>query len=271
MELGDLEQTGVLAVVPGDDAGGRSRPVTLDDVARMSGVSRATASRALNGHARVSADVRARVQMIADQLGYRPNTAARSLASGRAGVLGLVLPGGHLISAPYEAHLLEAVADAATASGPRPDAVDGGDRAEPVAARRLPQRASSTASSCRAWRSGAPWVEDLFDGPHPCVLVGRHATRADIPHIEVTNEASAAAAVDHLIAGGAAGSPSSSVPPIASTAATARSATSGRCTATGSKSTHGSSSAATSRSSPATRRCAGCSPTAPTRCSPATT
>ena len=49
---------------------------------------------------------------------------------------------------------------------------------------------------------GSPWVEDLFDGPHPCVLVGRHPHARDIPHIELTNEASAAAAVDHLIAGG---------------------------------------------------------------------
>ena len=200
MELGDLGAEG-LAVVPGEDAGDRSRPVTLDDVARMSGVSRATASRALNGHARVSADVRSRVQMIADQLGYRPNSAARSLASGRAGVLGLVLPGGHLISAPYEAHLLEAVADAATASGQ---------------GLMLWMAATEPSQSLRdGFRTGfvdgvivssvalgSPWVEDLFDGPHPCVLVGRHATRADIPHIEVTNEASAAAAVDHLIAGG---------------------------------------------------------------------
>ena len=167
----------------------------------MSGVSRATASRALNGHARVSADVRTRVQMIADQLGYRPNSAARSLASGRAGVLGLVLPGGHLISAPYEAHLLEAVADAATASGQ---------------GLMLWMAATEPSQSLRdSFRTGfvdgviisgvalgSPWVEDLLDGPHPCVLVGRHPSRADVPHIELTNEASASAAVDHLVAGG---------------------------------------------------------------------
>ena len=99
--------------MPGDDAGGRSRPVTLDDVARMSGVSRATASRALNGHARVSADVRTRVRMIADQLGYRPEHAppARWPRAAPASSASSC-PAGHLISAPYEAHLLEAVADA---------------------------------------------------------------------------------------------------------------------------------------------------------------
>ena len=167
----------------------------------MSGVSRATASRALNGHARVNADVRARVQMIADQLGYRPNTAARSLASGRAGVLGLVLPGGHLISAPYEAHLLEAVADAATASGH--GLMLWMAATEPSQSLREGFRAGLVDGVIVSGVAlGSPWVEDLFDGPHPCVLVGRHGTRADIPHIELTNEASAAAAVDHLFAGG---------------------------------------------------------------------
>ena len=185
----------------GDDAGGRSRPVTLEDVARMSGVSRATASRALNGHARVSADVRTRVRMIADQLGYRPNSAARSLASGRAGVLGLVLPGGHLISAPYEAHLLEAVADAATASGH--GLMLWMAATEPNQSLRDGFRTGFVDGVIVSGVAlGSPWVEDLLDGPHPCVLVGRHPSRTDVPHIELTNEASAAAAVDHLVAGG---------------------------------------------------------------------
>ena len=49
---------------------------------------------------------------------------------------------------------------------------------------------------------GTPWVEDLFDAPYPCVLVGRHPTRNDVVCIEMSNEASAGAAVDHLVAGG---------------------------------------------------------------------
>ena len=95
----------------------RSRAVTLADVARTSGVSRATASRALNGRDRVAPDVRARVTMIARSLGYRPNTAARTLVSGRADIIGLVLPTGHIVNEPYEAHVLEAVAMSATEAG----------------------------------------------------------------------------------------------------------------------------------------------------------
>jgi DNA-binding LacI/PurR family transcriptional regulator len=140
--------------------------------------------------------------MIADQLGYRPNTAARSLASGRAGVLGLVLPGGHLISAPYESHLLEAVADAATAAGE--GLMLWMATTEPSLSLRERFRSGLVDGVIVSGVAlGTPWVEDLFDGPHPCVLVGRHGTRTDIPNIEVTNESSAAAAVDHLVEGGA--------------------------------------------------------------------
>jgi LacI family transcriptional regulator len=199
-----MRERGVLTVVPGQDAGDRMRPprpVTLEDVARMSGVSRATASRALNGHARVNADVRARVELVADSLGYRPNTAARSLASGRAGVLGLVLPAGHLITAPYEAHLLEAIADAATASGQ--GLMLWMAATEPSRELREGFRAGLVDGVLvYGVALGTPWVEDLFDGLHPCVLVGRHPARNDIARIEMANEASASAAVDHLVAGG---------------------------------------------------------------------
>ncbi len=180
----------------------KPRPVTLDDVARMSGVSRATVSRALNGQAKVSADVRARVQIVADRLGYRPNTAARSLASGRAGVLGLVLPTGHLTTATYEAHLLEAIVDATTDAGL--GLMLWTAQSEPRNAVRERFRTGLVDGVVvSAIALGSSWVEGLLDGPHPCVLVGRHATRTDVPRVEVTNEASASAAVEHLVVSGA--------------------------------------------------------------------
>ena len=52
-----------------------------DEVARVAGVSRATASRAINGGSRVSASARERVDEAVRTLGYVPNPAARSLAS----------------------------------------------------------------------------------------------------------------------------------------------------------------------------------------------
>lgn len=61
------------------------------DVARVAGVSRSTASRAINGQPGVAPDVRDRVQRAVSALGYHPDTSARALASGRLDVFDLVV------------------------------------------------------------------------------------------------------------------------------------------------------------------------------------
>lgn len=71
-----------------------TRPATLQDVADLSGVSRGTASRALTGGGRVSAQTRARVRGAAAQLNYSTNSGARNLRRARAGSVGLWLPQG---------------------------------------------------------------------------------------------------------------------------------------------------------------------------------
>ncbi|MBO0842130.1 MAG: LacI family DNA-binding transcriptional regulator [Nocardioides sp.] len=65
---------------------------TLDEVARLAGVSRTTASRAINGGAKVSAKAQQAVDEAVRHLGFTPNTAARSLASRRTGSVALILP-----------------------------------------------------------------------------------------------------------------------------------------------------------------------------------
>ncbi|WP_086599934.1 LacI family DNA-binding transcriptional regulator [Streptomyces swartbergensis] len=63
------------------------------DVARLAGVSQKTVSRVFNDEPYVSADVRRRVLDAAEELGYRPNNAARALASGRTRSIGVVTLG----------------------------------------------------------------------------------------------------------------------------------------------------------------------------------
>ncbi|GAA2383210.1 LacI family transcriptional regulator [Catellatospora methionotrophica] len=67
------------------------RKLTIEDIARKAGVSRATASRVLNNAPGVSADLRTAVNRVVADLGYRPNAAARALASGRRDALDLVV------------------------------------------------------------------------------------------------------------------------------------------------------------------------------------
>lgn len=58
--------------------------VTLDDIAERVGMSRTTVSRALGGHSDVSDRTRQRIEKAARELGYRPHTVARRLATGRS-------------------------------------------------------------------------------------------------------------------------------------------------------------------------------------------
>src|SRR3954470_23122098 len=66
--------------------------MNLEEVARLAGVSRSTVSRVVNEDSRVSEAVRNRVLHIIREHDYHPNAAARSLASRRTRILGLLIP-----------------------------------------------------------------------------------------------------------------------------------------------------------------------------------
>lgn len=83
---------------------------TLEDVAAYAGVSRSTASRALNDDAYVSPRSRAKVLDAARDLGYSPNQAARSLVTKRTGAVAVVLsePESKVLDDPYFATVMHA-------------------------------------------------------------------------------------------------------------------------------------------------------------------
>lgn len=69
--------------------------VTLKDIAKASGVSTATVSYVLNDGPRgVLPETRERVQRVIDELGYKPNAAARSLKGAKTHTFGVVFPHG---------------------------------------------------------------------------------------------------------------------------------------------------------------------------------
>ena len=69
----------------------RSR-VTLRDVAALAGVSHQTVSRVINGAERVNPETRTRVEQAIQQLGYRRNEVARSMARGSTHLLACFSP-----------------------------------------------------------------------------------------------------------------------------------------------------------------------------------
>ncbi len=70
----------------------RTSAPTIRQVAAAAGVSRATASRVINGGHLVSPQTKAAVEAAIDQLGFTPNPVARSLATRRTGSVALVVP-----------------------------------------------------------------------------------------------------------------------------------------------------------------------------------
>ncbi len=172
--------------------------VTLDDVARKSGVSRATASRALNGRSGVKPDVRERVRLVAKAIGYRPNRAAKNLAGGRTSVIGLVLGHEQVAVDPYGTYLVQEVGRAA-------DRHDEGlmllmDSAEPTeAVQNLLADGLVDGVIISAVAVGERWVEELLDARMPTVLIGAHPRRSDLSVIDVENRRSAADVVGHLL------------------------------------------------------------------------
>lgn len=93
--------------------------LTLEDIAKLAGVSRSTVSRVINNHPSVSEDARGRVSSVITQTGFHPNMAARSLASQRSYILGLVIPrGAHtFFTDPYFPRLTEGIAQACNSHG----------------------------------------------------------------------------------------------------------------------------------------------------------
>jgi DNA-binding LacI/PurR family transcriptional regulator len=65
------------------------KPV-MADVARLAGVSHQTVSRVINGATSIRPETKARVEQAIEELGYRPNTAARALVTRRSGIIGIV-------------------------------------------------------------------------------------------------------------------------------------------------------------------------------------
>lgn len=85
----------------------------IGEIARRAGVSRSTVSYALSGKRAVSEATQRRIQAVIDELGYRPNTAARALREGRTRTIGLVIPPASLRLTDMQLGFVASVVEAA--------------------------------------------------------------------------------------------------------------------------------------------------------------
>jgi DNA-binding LacI/PurR family transcriptional regulator len=171
--------------------------VTLEDVARAAGVSRATASRALAGARTVSTPARERVRAVADRIGYAPDLLARALAVGGGSrlVVAVAGPGPEVLDDGYVAQVVGAAAGVGDGAGLG------------VSLRWLPLDRPAGLERLAADRSvhGVVLVNstEALLAAVPGALRGRIVAigigSADVPAVDVDNAAAAASLVEHLL------------------------------------------------------------------------
>jgi LacI family transcriptional regulator len=172
---------------------------TLDDLAQLSGVSRATISRVINGGP-VSEETRLKVLQVLESHDYRPNLAARSLASGRTGVIGVVM---HvdpplLFEDPYFATLLHGLSDVLSeqAAGMM---LWLGNRSKEETLNRILGMGLLDGVVVTADMLNDPLVDGLLVSDLPTVLIGHRRTDREASYVDVDNINAADTVTRHLI------------------------------------------------------------------------
>jgi DNA-binding LacI/PurR family transcriptional regulator len=182
--------------------GGRA---TLEMVAALAGVSRGTASRVLSGASNVSPQAVEAVRAAAAELHYRPNLSARSLVTGRTGLVGLVVneTNERLFSDPFFAGIARGAHAALAPAGVALVLSLAADAAERD---RLLELASTRLDGLLVvhGHGDAALVETLASSGFPAVYAGRTetSTHRDLWWVDSENESGAAEAVAHLVARG---------------------------------------------------------------------
>ncbi|MFI8633865.1 LacI family DNA-binding transcriptional regulator [Microbacterium sp. NPDC077663] len=172
---------------------------TLHDVARLAGVSIKTVSNVINGLPHVRPATREKVQRAISELGYTPNLTARSLRSGRTGVIALAVPD---LSFSYFAELASMVIAAAEARGVVVLVEQtGGERDRERELLRSPRLGLTDGLILSPLGLEA---SDLSDRPtaYPTVLLGERVYDAPVDHVTMRNVEAAQAATAHLLGTG---------------------------------------------------------------------
>ncbi|WP_206056036.1 LacI family DNA-binding transcriptional regulator, partial [Nocardioides sp.] len=177
-------------------------PPTLDEVARLAGVSRATASRAINGGNRVSPTAQAAVAAAVESLGYSPNPAARSLVTRRTDSVALVVPepDERVFSDPFFVHMVRSVNRVLAARDLQLVLLLARPGEEERRVLRYLSNRHIDGAIVVSHHSGDRLAEHLAALGLPCAFVGRPWTGADtVPYVDTDNAAGAKLGTERLI------------------------------------------------------------------------
>lgn len=169
--------------------------ISINDVARVAGVSKSTVSRVLGGGP-VSEEVRGRVEVAIRQTGYRPNLQARRLRSRHTGIIGLIVAD---IRNPFFTALIRAVEEGAYREGLRVTLCNTDEDPEREALYlQLMHEERISGLIFAPTRTTVGRLERLTLD-FPTVLVDRAAASGSIDSVVLDNPAAMGALVEHLV------------------------------------------------------------------------
>jgi LacI family transcriptional regulator len=176
--------------------------LTLDDIARLAGVSRSTVSRVVNDQPNVRPTVRDRVLNVIQTTGFHPNVAARSLASQRSWMIGLVLPlsVSSFFADPYFPRLTQGIAQACNQNNFTLGLfLIGSKKDEAMIYPRISRKGTLDGIMVQSGQIGDQLIDRLVDSNIPLVIIGRPFDPSKVSYIDVDNVTAAYNAVSHLV------------------------------------------------------------------------
>jgi DNA-binding LacI/PurR family transcriptional regulator len=183
---------------------GNGRGATLDEVARVAGVSRATVSRVVNGNPKVGADAKRQVERAIERLGYVPNQAARSLVTRRSQSIGLVIPepAGRLFEDPFFPRLLRGIGAALSSRDLQLVLLTPQSSGEEARAERYLTAGHVDGALLVSLHGNDPLPQAVAGRGVPVVVGGRPPRGSQVSYVDVDNVQGARTAVEHLISTG---------------------------------------------------------------------
>jgi LacI family transcriptional regulator len=182
-------------------ANDRQSKVTITEVAKLAGVSTATAGRVLGEYGYTSEEIRLKVRRCAERLGYRPNQLARSLITGRTGTVGVVAGD---IQSPFYASIMRGISDEARAAGFGVILTNSDEIAEreEQAVRLLLEKRVDGLIIAPCDMENAKYLRRAIREGTQIVQIDRTVRGLRASSITLNNRAAAKQAVSHLIAAG---------------------------------------------------------------------
>ena len=187
--------------LPSDGSDGQP---TLEQVAALAGVSRATVSRVVNGSPRVSAAAREAVQRAIEQLGYVPNRAARTLVTRRTDSIALVVsePEARVFGEPFFAGIVRGASQALAATDLQLVLLMAQGAAQRAKLERYLVAGHVDGVLLVSLHGDDPLPRALSGAGVPAVFCGRPLAPLDLSRVDADNRGGARAAVQHLLARG---------------------------------------------------------------------